>query len=67
MNSTKNCYHSSFLTHSSMEETNIEITEWLNGEGVDIEVDAPHNLGCRVVRLTWQEFDEIVGLVGSSQ
>lgn len=66
MKSTKNCYHSSFKhSHSSMEETNIEITEWLNGEGVDIEVDAPYNLGCRVVRMTWQELDELVGLVGS--
>ena len=40
----------------------VEVTEWSNMEGVDIEICADHNLGDRTIRLTYEELDAIVDI-----
>lgn len=48
-------FYKEFNTPSMDEPSYIEITEWSNGEGVDIEIDAPHNLSKRTISLTDNE------------
>ena len=48
-------FYKEFNTPSMDEPSYIELTEWANGEGVDIEVEAPHNLSKRTISLTENE------------
>lgn len=35
----------------------VEVTEWSNGDGVDVSINAEHNLGSRTISMTWGEFE----------
>ena len=46
-------------TSTSFSDGYVEITEWSNGDGWDIELDTDNSLGKRFVSLTWSELDAL--------
>jgi hypothetical protein len=60
MNITKNNRRAlSVDTSTSFSDGYVEMTEWSNGDGWDIELDTDNSLGKRITGLTWSELDAL--------
>lgn len=49
--------------HFAQENDYIQVTEWLNGEGMDIHISKAHNREDTIISMTYGEFDAICKLV----
>lgn len=64
MNITKNNRRTlSVDTSTSFSDGYVEMTEWTNGDGWDIEIDTDNSLGKRFVSLTYSELDALYELL----
>lgn len=53
-----------FCSFSFQEETDfIEVTEWINGEGFDVEIDTKHSMKNFKFQLTYGQFDALKKIV----
>ena len=55
--STRQTYFKEFDTHFGSDHQFVEVTEWTNGEGIDINFHREH------FRLTWNEYEAMNDVV----